>query len=141
MTADNPPSRSVDDPSTVAAVPLRESLRGALPRATKARDRAAVAAVRATLAAIDNAEAVDASDVTAGAIETSAAGLGAAERPRKHLTEAEIDSIVRAEIAERLTVAAEYDGLNGGSDRAATLRAEAAALTTLIDGDQPSAAT
>lgn len=39
---------------------LRERLRGALPAAIKARDAAAVAALRSALAAVDNAEAADA---------------------------------------------------------------------------------
>jgi uncharacterized protein len=38
---------------------LRGRLRGALPAAMKARDAAAVAALRSALAAIDNAEAVE----------------------------------------------------------------------------------
>ena len=38
---------------------LRDRLRRALPVALKAQDRPAVAALRSTLAAIDNAEAVD----------------------------------------------------------------------------------
>ena len=38
---------------------LRDRLRRALPVAMKAQDRPAVAALRSTLAAIDNAEAVD----------------------------------------------------------------------------------
>ncbi|WP_405491676.1 hypothetical protein [Nocardia sp. NBC_00511] len=120
MTADQP----------TATPPLRDRLRAALPLAMKARDREAVSALRSTLGAIDNAEAVDASDVHAGAIETSAVGLGTAERARRHLTESDIEAIVRAEIDDRLTAAKEYDTLTGGSDRAATLRAEAAALTT-----------
>ena len=78
-----------------ALPPLRDRLRAALPAALKARDRTAVAALRSALAAIDNAEAVDASDVHAGAIEASAPGPGAAERPRRELTESDIDDIVR----------------------------------------------
>ncbi|MET8426023.1 hypothetical protein [Nocardia sp. NPDC004860] len=114
---------------------LRERLRAALPVAMKARDRNATAALRSALGAIDNAEAVDGSDVRAGAIESSAVGLGAAERARRDLTESDIAGIVRAEIDDRLTAAEEYDGLSGGADRAASLRAEAAALSAhLVDG-------
>lgn len=123
MTAD----RSTETPS------LRDRLRAAVPVAMKARDRTATAALRSALAAIDNAEAVDGSDVQAGAIESSAVGLGAAERERRILTEADIEAIVRAEIADRLTAASEYDGLRGGAERAASLRAEAAALTAQLD--------
>ncbi|WP_067711598.1 hypothetical protein [Nocardia yamanashiensis] len=123
MTVD----RSTETPS------LRDRLRTAVPVAMKARDRTATAALRSALAAIDNAEAVDGSDVQAGAIESSAVGLGAAERERRILTEADIEAIVRAEIADRLTAASEYDGLSGGAERAASLRAEAAALTAQLD--------
>ncbi|WP_433672021.1 hypothetical protein ACQP06_10430 [Nocardia sp. CA-136227] len=107
---------------------LRERLRAALPAAMKVRDRHATAALRSALAAIDNAEAVDGSDARAGAIESSAVGAGAAERPRRVLTEAEVVAIVRAEIDERLTAAREYAEFESGADRAAGLRAEAATL-------------
>ncbi|WP_405139153.1 hypothetical protein [Nocardia sp. NBC_01388] len=109
-------------------LPLRDRLRAALPVAMKARDKSVTAAIRSALGAIDNAEAVDGSDVHAGAIESSAVGLGAAERPRRALTESDIEAIVRTEIDERHTAATEYEDLAGGADRAATLRAEAAAL-------------
>ncbi|MET9492161.1 hypothetical protein [Nocardia sp. NPDC006630] len=113
--------------------PLRERLRAALTTAMKARDKTATAALRSALGAIDNAEAVDSSDVRAGAIETSAVGVGAAERPRRDLTESDIEAIVRTEIDERLTAAKEYESLTGGADRATALRAEAAALATHLD--------
>ncbi|MFD6351723.1 GatB/YqeY domain-containing protein [Nocardia tengchongensis] len=109
---------------------LRQRLRAALPAAMKSRDRDATAALRSALGAIDNAEAVDGSDIRAGAIESSAVGLGAAERSRRDLTESDIADIVRTEIDERLTAAQEYDGLSGGADRAARLRAEAATLAS-----------
>ncbi|WP_067827811.1 hypothetical protein [Nocardia inohanensis] len=118
---------------STATQPLRDRLRAALPVAMKARDRTATAAIRSALGAIDNAEAVDGSDVKAGAIEDSAVGPGTAERDRRILTEADIEAIVRAEITDRLTAATEYEGLNGGVDRAASLRAEAAALTSLLE--------
>ncbi|WP_460725716.1 GatB/YqeY domain-containing protein [Nocardia heshunensis] len=113
--------------------PLRERLRAALPAAMKARDRAATAALRSALGAIDNAEAVDGSGVRAGAIETSPVGLGTAEVRRRDLTESDIEAIVRTEIDDRLTAAKEYDSLTGGADRATLLRAEAAALATHLD--------
>ncbi|MCU1644525.1 MAG: hypothetical protein JWN03_4800 [Nocardia sp.] len=113
---------------TAGPLPLRERLRAALPIAMKARDKSATAALRSALGAIDNAEAVDGSEVRAGAIETSAVGLGAAERPRRELGESDIEAIVHTEIDERLTAATEYESLSGGADRAATLRAEAATL-------------
>ncbi|MCP2280267.1 hypothetical protein [Nocardia amikacinitolerans] len=97
----------------------------------KARDRHAAAALRSALAAIDNAEAVEIGDARAGAIEASVVGLGGAEVERRQLSEADIEGIVRAEIAERLTSAASYADL-GRADRGAVLRAEAEALTALL---------
>ncbi|APB00456.1 hypothetical protein [Nocardia seriolae] len=113
---------------TTDPAPLRDRLRAALPAAMKQRDRPAIAALRSALGAIDNAEAVDGTDVRAGAIETSAVGPGAAERARHALTEADIEAIVRTEIDERRRAAEEYDALSGGADRAESLRAEAAVL-------------
>ncbi|WP_433710746.1 hypothetical protein ACQP2U_31290 [Nocardia sp. CA-084685] len=109
------------------SVPLRERLRIALSAAMKTRDRTAISGLRSALGAIDNAEAIDTADIAAGAIETSAVGLGAAEARRRDLTEADIEQIVRAEIADRQQAAAEYDTL-GRSDHGDLLRAEAAAL-------------
>ncbi|MET9215219.1 MULTISPECIES: GatB/YqeY domain-containing protein [unclassified Nocardia] len=110
---------------------LRERLRAALKPAMKARDRSAVSALRSALSAIDNAEAVDAGDAKAGALEASAVGLGTAEVRRRDLTEADITQIVHREIDERRTAAAEYD-LLGAADRRDTLTAEADALAALL---------
>jgi hypothetical protein len=111
--------------------PLRQRLREALPAAMKARDRATVSALRSTLAAIDNAEAVVVDDGVRRslAIEQSPVGAGAAEAERRVLTEADVERIVQAEVAEREAAATEYERV-GHADRAAQLRAEARALTT-----------
>lgn len=95
----------------------------------KARDRAATSALRATLAAIDNAEAVTPEESTQGglAIEQVALGVGATEVARRALTEHEVEQIVRAEVAERETAAEQYDRA-GHPDRAEQLRSEARAL-------------
>jgi uncharacterized protein len=113
---------------------LRERLRAALPAAMKARDRAAVAALRSTLAAIDNAEAVAPAGEAAGgqAIEQVAIGVGATEVERRELTDSEIDQVVRAEIADREAAADDYDRA-GHTDRASQLRAEARALAAHLD--------
>lgn len=118
--------------STNGTAPLRDRLRAALPAAMKARDRRAAAALRSALAAIDNAESVDIVDLKAGAIESSAVGLGAAEVARRHLTESDIERIVRAEIDERHAAAAQYERV-GHADRATDLLAEADALATHVD--------
>ena len=117
--------------------PLRQRLREALPAAMKARYRTAVAVLRATMAAIDNAEAiVPAEDGTRRslAIEQVPIGAGATEAARRTLTESDVESIVRAEIAERESAAAQYEGADH-PDRAERLRAEVRALTSaLLDG-------
>jgi uncharacterized protein len=108
---------------------LRQRLRAALPAAMKARDRAATAALRSTLAAIDNAEAVTPPEGTlrGQAIEEVAIGAGATEAVRRLLTEADVETIVRGELRERESAADDYERA-GRLDRAELLRAEARAL-------------
>ena len=100
----------------------------------KARDSAAVAALRSALAAIDDAESVEVpsgarpgsasdSSVIAGAMD----GVGAGEAARLDLSERQIEDIVRAEVADRRSAAADYERA-GRPDRAARLTAEADAL-------------
>ena len=122
-----------DDCATVPRVSLRERLRAALPAAMKARDRIAVSALRSTLSAIDNAEAVE-HPAGAGrglAIEQSAVGVGAMEVARRDLSEDDVERIVRAEIAERESAADGYEA-SGRAEHAGRLRAEAAILTGLL---------
>jgi uncharacterized protein YqeY len=114
--------------------PIRARLRSALTAAMKERDPAAVSAIRAALAAIDNAESVDGSlapaadsAVVPGAVQ----GLGAGEVPRRELAEGDIVALVRAEVDARGAAAAEYDQL-GQEGPAAQLRAEAAALAAIL---------
>jgi uncharacterized protein len=113
-----------------SGVPLRQRLREALPAAMKARDRVALAALRSTLAAIDNAEAVDrAPDVDRRlGIEQIPVGVGAAEVERRVLTQAQVEQIVRAEVAERAAAARDYDHA-GRPERAERLRAEVSVLS------------
>lgn len=110
-------------------VPLRRRLRAALAAAMKARDRTAVAALRSTLAAIDNAEAVDrAADVDQRlAIQQIPVGVGAAEVERRVLTATEVEHLVRAEVADREVAARDYEEA-GHPERAEQLRAEARML-------------
>lgn len=112
--------------------PLRDRLRAALPKALKNRDRTAASTLRAILAAIDNAEAVDSGSARAGAIESSPVGLGVAEAARRDLTEADITAIVRSEIDERRRAAAVYER-SGHPDQAAELRTTAAMLAGFLD--------
>ena len=112
----------------------RERMRAALPVAMKARDAVAVAALRATLGAIDNAEAVErpAGAERGQAIEQSAVGVGAAEADRRVLTDADVAGIVRDAVAEREDAARGYDEA-GRPDRAQRLRAEAEVLSAYLD--------
>ena len=97
----------------------------------------AVLALRSALAAIDNAEAIRPGTAPAAAgspyVVGAVAGLGAAEIPRRDLSDAEAGEIVRAEVAEREAAAREYErgGQRGYADR---LRREAQALTSAVDG-------
>lgn len=109
---------------------VRDRLKVELTAAMRSKDRAAVAALRSALGAIDNAEAVPAppppgpgETPIAGAV----AGVGATEAARRRLTESDIAGIVEAEIADLRAGADDYDRL-GRPDRAAELRAGADAL-------------
>jgi uncharacterized protein YqeY len=115
---------------------MRASLRDDLTAALKARDRVAVTALRSALAAIDNAEAVPVDlpldSVTGNEhVAGSATGLGTAEAERRHLTEADLRSIVENEVQERSVAAQEYEQL-GRNDLAERLRAEAEVLSRYL---------
>lgn len=81
-----------------------DRLHVALRAALKARDTAAVSALRSALAAVGNAEAQPAPVAPAHGVSRylagSVPGLGATEASRRILTEAEISGIVSTEIAE-----------------------------------------
>src|SRR4029450_7369898 len=124
------------------------------PAAMKARDRQAVAAPRSTLAAIDNAEAVDAAaggghpagaggiagaaggggGAAGGRREAAAAVVAAAEAERRTLTAAETEAIVRREVAERQHAADAYERA-GQAPHAERLRAEAELLSAYLAAD------
>lgn len=108
-------------------------MRQALPEAMRARDKAAVSALRATLAALDNAEAVPVgeAELRGTALEESPVGVGVAEAQRRELSEASVADIVRAEVAERLE-AADRLTAPAHADRAARLRAEADVLLRFL---------
>ncbi|MBB6074732.1 hypothetical protein HNR57_000616 [Streptomyces paradoxus] len=119
---------------------VRLRMRDALPEAMRARDKAAVSALRATLATLDNAEAVplDESAPRAAALEASPVGAGATEAARRELSERETVDLVRAEAAERLEAAARLTA-PAHADRAERLRAEAAVLLRFLDGAEGTA--
>jgi uncharacterized protein len=143
---------STQPDSQADSTPLRQRLRDALAPAMKARDRVTVGVLRSTLAAIENAEAVDGSaaagSAAAGsalggsaagssaarqhlAIERSPVGAGATEVARRVLAEADVERIVRAEIAEREAAARDYDRV-GRPEHAARLRDEIAVLSAHV---------
>lgn len=101
----------------------------------RARDKVAVSALRATLSALDNAEAVPVGEAgTRGlSLEESPVGAGATEAARRELSERDVTDIVRAEATERLDVAAQLKA-PAHADRVARLRAEAAVLHRFLDG-------
>jgi hypothetical protein len=112
----------------------RTRLREALLSARKDRDAARVSALRSALSAIDNAETPDDVLLDAQSSETIAGGvvgLGAAEVPRRELSDTQIRDLVHAEIDERLAAARDYTA-GGHTNRAASLRAEAAVLSDLL---------
>jgi hypothetical protein len=97
----------------------------------KARDRVAVGVLRSTLAAIENAEAIVPAETTGLAIEQSPLGVGAAEAERRVLSADDVTQIVRDEIADRESAAADYERA-GHPDRATALRDEARFLTDFL---------
>jgi uncharacterized protein YqeY len=115
---------------------MRTNLRRDLTAALKNRDQVAVTALRSALAAIDNAEAVPVDHplnvVDNGHVAGAAVGLGAAEVDRRHLTEADLHTIVAREVSERSTTAEQYERL-GRNDAAGRLRAEAEVLRRYLD--------
>jgi uncharacterized protein len=113
---------------------LRLRMRQALLEAMRARDKAAVSALRAALAALDNAEAVplDEAELRGSALEQAPVGVGVTEVARRDLSESRVVEVVRTEVTERLEVAG---GLTAPAhaDRADRLRAEAAVLLRFLD--------
>ena len=101
----------------------------------RARDKAAVSALRTTLAALDNAEAVpvDEAELRGVALEQSPLGAGTTEAARRELSESSVVDVVRAEAAERLEIAAQLTA-PAHAERAAQLRTEAAVLLRFLDG-------
>ena len=112
----------------------RSTLREVLLTARKDRDATRIVALRSALGAIDNAETPDEVRIEAassGKIAGSVAGLGAAEVPRRELSDKQIRDLLQAEVDERLHAAREFTA-GGHAELATMLRAEAAVLTDLL---------
>lgn len=106
-----------------------------LREAVRSHDTVTVSALRSLLGAIGNAEAVPvAADAAATSsserIAGAALGVGAAEVPRRELTDGDVADIVHAEIAERRS-AMELYGSSAASHR---LAAEIVVLEGLLPG-------
>ena len=117
--------RSVDE--------WKSALREALKEAMRARQAHTVAVLRETLAAFDNAEAVDAMLAPPeenGVIAGGVVGLGAGEVARRALEPAEVAAIIEREMEERRAAAAEYEAL-GRDTEARILRQQVETLTRL----------
>jgi uncharacterized protein len=145
------PQHSEETERPEATEDIRVRMRRGLVDAMKARDQQAVAALRSTLARIDNAEAVvaDAVDDEAldgealdaepalysgeghPAVAGSVLGVGAAEVDRRVLTPEEMAAIVRDDVEER-EIAAEVLVRVGRPDQAERLRAQNKLLTTYL---------
>ena len=116
---------------------VRDRLGAALADAVKRRDRAQCEILRSALGAIDNAQAVDASDHDLEVDQTSEfagaiSGLGGAEVPRRRLSEDQVADIVRAEIDE-LAQAASLYAEAGRPDQAAQLQGQADLLREVLE--------
>lgn len=86
-------------------LPLRRRLKAELSAAMKEGDTELVAVIRALMAAIGNAEAIELDACHPREIQ------GWAEAPRRHLTAADIAGLVRREAEELCSAAAEYESL------------------------------
>ena len=120
--------------SSLGAVSLnvRDRLRTALSAALKQRDAPLAAVLRATLAALDNAEAVPIQDHDHGslALEQTPIGVGAREATRRELSDEDVERLVRAEMEERQSAARVYERA-GEHERARRLRHEVDWLTAV----------
>lgn len=101
----------------------KAQLRSALKTELRARRPFAIAVLRETLAAIDNAEAAElrtAPVVKHGVIAGGVAGLGAGEVARRQLTPEDVSELLLKEIEERTAAKQQYLSL-GRTEEAATL--------------------
>jgi uncharacterized protein len=126
----------VTTPEDHAVGAVREKLRAGLLAAMKARRPEAVAALRIAIAAIDNAEAVEAperapegmSEHVAGA----STGVGATEAERRVLSLDDVRAVLRAQIEERHAEAERCEVL-GQQAAADQLRRGTEALVAHVD--------
>ena len=114
---------------------LKQQLRLDLAAALKARRGDEVRALRALLAAIDNAEAVEGPSLSSSSsppasnehVAGSVAGVGAAEAARRTLSASDLERIMEAEVTELVGQADRFAEI-GRADDAARLRVEEGVL-------------
>ncbi|NNG19313.1 hypothetical protein HJ590_06915 [Naumannella sp. ID2617S] len=110
---------------------LKQALRDELHRAMRERDRVSTRALRSVVGALENAEADGVAAPRAGAVESSAIGVGAAEARRRELTADQAYAVVTAELEER--AAAVQDCEHSGQTAAVEpLREEIAAIRAAL---------
>jgi hypothetical protein len=106
-----------------------------LTRAMKARDQVAVSALRSTLGALANAEAVGVGTAAGGIgsedVAGSSPGAGSTEAVRRVLADRETADLVLGEAVEREDAARGYDAA-GQPARGARLRAEALVIRSFL---------
>jgi uncharacterized protein YqeY len=106
---------------------LTAALRAELKRALRARDAAAIAALRSLLSALDNAcaqpddavRATGAPSATSAHVAGAVVGVGTSDVPRRELDDDVVDGILTREIAQRRDQAASFD--QAGRDREAAM--------------------
>ncbi|MFT3715584.1 MAG: GatB/YqeY domain-containing protein [Gordonia sp. (in: high G+C Gram-positive bacteria)] len=108
---------------------VRTAMRADLRTAMKAKDKSTVSALRTALAAIDNAESVDAGEsaTTSAHVAGASLGAGSAEADRKQLSADDVAGILRTQVLDLQQQAEQYEAL-GRDDAAAELRAQAAVI-------------
>src|SRR5688572_16883199 len=108
----------------MSATTLKERLRADLKAAMQARMTDEVRVLRALIAALDNAEAVQIEAIQHNPLGR-ALGDPSGEVARREIDAAEVEAILAGEVAARLAAADDYDR-HARPDDAARLRGEAA---------------
>lgn len=123
------PQKSTRQTTTQAAIPIRQQLKADLVVAMRARQRVAVATLRATLSAIDQAEAVE--------VDPHFVPVSGVTRdvPRKLLTEADITAILQREMDDLTAAIADYKRLGNG-EKMAELQEAQDVLQTYLESKE-----
>lgn len=119
---------AVPDPDVPPAVAMTERLRADLTLAMRAREKVEVRALRATIAAIANAEAPEA-DLRSSSAEPVVGEL--VEHRRLELRPADIERILRAEVADRTDTIERFEAV-GRTDEADEIRIERSVIERYV---------